>query len=394
VTQGVIAKLTIFPMSPFEFPVLGTAGGKASATYLATLGEYPTGPVVDAPPTALFSAGCDHATLTCTLDASGSTDDVGIVSYDWDLNKLPGGTATGKIVTVTYPHAGSRTPTLTVTDTKGQKTSFSMTLQIGVSPGQPPIALFNSSCPSACTFDSSPSSGSSTLVRSWDFGDGSTAGDVVTPTHTYAAPGVYAVVLKVTDNFGISSSMVAAQVIGMPAAAGSWSLSWDCSSPGTCKFSSSVSPANPPATLSWRFGDGTTAGNVSSPTHTYSAAGTYVVTMIATDALGKTAATSVLAKVSTPPPPPPPVDAPPVARFSWTCAGQQYPHQCAFNAATSTDDIGIISYKWDWGNGRGETKTLPTVRNTWAAAGTYSVTLTVKDAAGQTNSATLPVVVP
>jgi PKD repeat protein len=116
--------------------------------------------------------------------------------------------------------------------------------------------------------------------------------------------------------------------------------------------------------------------------------------MIATDALGGTAATSVLAKVSTPPPPPPPVDGPPVASFTWSCVGQQYPHQCAFNATASTDDVGIVSYKWDWGNGRGETKTLPTVRNTWAAAGTYSVTLTVKDAAGQANSVTLPVVVP
>ena len=89
----------------------------------------------------------------------------------------------------------------------------------------------------------------------------------------------------------------------------------------------------------------------------------------------------------------PPSDAPPVAGFNWTCTGQVYPHQCLFTS-TSTDDVGIASYKWDWGNGRSETKVLSTARNTWASAGTYNVKLTVTDTKGQTNSVMVPVTVP
>ena len=36
----------------------------------------------------------------------------------------------------------------------------------------------------------------------WDFGDGSTASDTLTPTHTYAKNGTYTVTLTVTDNSG------------------------------------------------------------------------------------------------------------------------------------------------------------------------------------------------
>jgi subtilisin family serine protease len=67
---------------------------------------------------------------------------------------------------------------------------------------------------------------------------------------------------------------------------------------------------------------------------------------------------------------------------------------CAFDASTSTDDVGIASYKWDWGNGRGETKTVASVRNSWASAGSFTVTLTVTDTKGQTNSVAQTVLVP
>jgi PKD repeat protein len=85
---------------------------------------------------------------------------------------------------------------------------------------------------------------------------------------------------------------------------------------------------------------------------------------------------------------------PPVARFTWTCVGMTYPHQCAFDGSTSTDDNGVVTWKWTWGNGTGETKTVPATKKTFAAAGTYTVTLTVTDASGLTNSASQVVTVP
>lgn len=391
VTQGVIASFKILPMSPFEFQVNGVSGGRASATYSVTLGEYPA---PDAPPKAVFSAGCNYNSLTCTFDASGSTDDVGIVSYAWDLGKTPGGAASGVSVTTTYPQAGPRTVTLTVTDTKGQTNTFSMVVQVGALPGTPPTASFGTNCPSfACTFDSQGSSGSSALVRSWDFGDGTGAGNFVQISHTYAAPGLYATTLKVTDNLGLSNSLALALKIGLPfGGPNGMGINYYCSpTTSDCGFGSNVRGTNPPFTLSWRFGDGTTAGDIAAPTHTYPAAGNYTAMLIATDALGLQNAIAIVVTVTAGPPP---SDALPTARFTYSCTGQTYPHQCAFDASTSTDDKGITSYKWDWGNGRAETKVGSSSRNTWATAGTFNVTLTVTDTKGQQNSVTKQVTVP
>ncbi len=45
-----------------------------------------------------------------------------------------------------------------------------------------------------------------------------------------------------------------------------------------------------------------------------------------------------------------------------------------------------MSYTWDWGNGRSETKPGPTDKNFWPNTGVYTVTLTVTDAGNLTGS--------
>src|SRR6185369_15721761 len=80
----------------------------------------------------------------------------------------------------------------------------------------------------------------------------------------------------------------------------------------------------------------------------------------------------------------------PVARYTITCPTLR----CTADGSTSTDDVGIVSYKWEWGDGRSETHSYPIANNTWAAPGTYSVKLTVTDGGGLTNSVTKQVVIP
>jgi subtilisin family serine protease len=82
-----------------------------------------------------------------------------------------------------------------------------------------------------------------------------------------------------------------------------------------------------------------------------------------------------------------PVNQPPVASFTFSCSGLA----CSFNGAGSTDDVGITSYSWTFGDG--STGTGATVNRTYAAAGTYSVTLTVRDAGNLSGAQTRSVTV-
>lgn len=82
-----------------------------------------------------------------------------------------------------------------------------------------------------------------------------------------------------------------------------------------------------------------------------------------------------------------PVDNPPTASFTFSCSGLT----CSFNGSGSTDDNGISSYSWTFGDGA--TATGSTASRTYAAAGTYTATLTVRDTANQANSTSRTVTV-
>jgi serine protease len=92
----------------------------------------------------------------------------------------------------------------------------------------------------------------------------------------------------------------------------------------------------------------------------------------------------------TPPPPPPTEPAPapappsnsaPSASFSVSCQKGN----CSFDGSASSDDAGITSYTWSWGDGTSTvTAASPYASHSYAQKGNYtvSVTLTVSDAAG------------
>jgi putative ubiquitin-RnfH superfamily antitoxin RatB of RatAB toxin-antitoxin module len=88
------------------------------------------------------------------------------------------------------------------------------------------------------------------------------------------------------------------------------------------------------------------------------------------------------------------VDNPPVANAG-TDKNTTTGSAVTFDASTSTDDIGITSYSWDFDESNGITSEASgiTTTKTYTTAGTYTVTLTVTDTSGQISSDTLQVVV-
>lgn len=140
----------------------------------------------------------------------------------------------------------------------------------------------------------------------------------------------------------------------------------------TCNFDASSSTAQADATYTWAWGDNTPNGSGITAAHSYAAAGTYTVTLTVTDAYGTSTKTGTVSPTAPPPAPKP------TANFTFSCNGLT----CTFTN-TSTAQANA-TYDWTWGDGtvtNGVAKT-PDQVHTYPRDGTWTVTLTAKDAGG------------
>ncbi len=132
--------------------------------------------------------------------------------------------------------------------------------------------------------DKSIVNGGNITSWSWDFGDGNTDSGQ-NPEHTYAAVGIYNVVLQVTGDAGcISSVSKTIEIVNdnyVAIADFTVNDSIQCFSGNTFRFTnkSVVVPPNELTAYIWTFGDGETSNEVN-PVHQYAEQGTYNVELI------------------------------------------------------------------------------------------------------------------
>src|SRR5207249_3377554 len=265
---------------------------------------------------------------------------------------------------------GSYTVTLTVTDNQGAPNTVTHSVAPS-QPNQPPTAAFTASCPTlTCSFTDQSSDPDGTIATwHWDFGDGSTPETTRNPSHTYSAAGSYTVTLTVKDNQNASSSPVSHTVqvspLNQPPTA---AFTFNCTGLG-CSFSDQSSdPDGSVTSWQWTFGDGTTGSTAQNPSHTYSAGGSYTVTLTVKDNQNASSSpVSHTVQVNAP-------NQPPSAAFTFNCTGLG----CSFSDQSSDPDGSVTSWQWTFGDGTtGSTAQNPS--HTYSAAGSYTVTLTVKD---------------
>jgi PKD repeat protein len=160
-----------------------------------------------------------------------------------------------------------------------------------------------------------------------------------------------------------------------------WPGSQGAGVPVAFDASESSSPAGL-ASYGWDFGDGTSGSGVAVQ-HVYSVAGTYVVRLTVTDRKGQTAWSTQRVTVAPGP----------TALFTWTPPTPTHGLPVTFDAsmAWAMPPSSIVSYAWDFGDGWSGSGV--TAFHAYAAAGSYTVKLTVTASSGLVGSLTLAITV-
>jgi PKD repeat protein len=297
------------------------------------------------------------------------------ISWAWNFGD--GTTSTEQNPTHVYRLEGTYDVSLTVTNSYGTdtetKTGLTETCISGVSGyivvGRAPAADFSgnpvSGSPPLTVAFTDKSTGATPLTYLWDFGDGGTSTSS-NPTHTYAANGAYAVTLTVTNSFGTDSETKAEYIrvgAGPVADFGATPVGGNLPLAVTFKDMS----AGNPTSWRWDFGDGG-ASIDRNPSHTYAKAGTYAVKLTVANAFGTS--TKIRAGYIT-------TGMPPTADFTSGARSGVVPLAVSFTDASKGTPT-----TWAWNFGDGGTSTTRNPTHTYTTVGTYTVTLTVKNAYG------------
>ena len=320
-------------------------------------------------PVASFVVNTTSGTIPCGVQFIDTTTNTP-TAWIWSFGD--GASSTEQNPSHTYTTAGTYTVTLTATNAGGSDT----VTRTGY------IAASKTTTAPTATFVSNITSGTASLgVQfvdastysptgwAWSFGDGGTSAEQ-NPVHTYTTAGTYTVTLTAT-NVGGSDTVTRTGFITVSVSSSEPVASFvPTATTGTIPLAVQFvdTSTNSPTSWVWSFGDGGTSSE-KNPSHTYTTAGTYTVTLTATNTGGSNTVTQTGLITA--------YYAIPVVSFSANTTTGTAPLAIVF-----TDTSENLPTSWYWYFGDGGTSTTQNPTYEYTDAGTYSVSLTATNSAG------------
>jgi PKD repeat protein len=335
--------------------------GRATVTYTAP----------NSPP----SMNSDSGNIVTLIATPAGWDYRNAVARQIDIRLVPQGPV--------LPASGYPMPKFTYSPTapgEEQDVTFDASTSIAaclVNPADPNNA-------NSCT----PADGTITSYQ-WDFGNGQTAAGV-RPTTRFATRGTYNVKLIVTNDRGYSNQ-VTQQVAISGVANPTVDFAISPSAPGVGQqvfFDANAAQAAPGRTITsydWDFGDGHFGRGVTE-SHRYDRLGTFAVTLTVTDSAGRTTAVTKSVNVGSGTPAP-------TAQFTVSPTTITVNTLFFLDGTVSTASPGRTITRYQWNLGDNQIIEGPRVQHVYNRAGTYTVTLTVTDSGGATDTETRTIAV-
>ncbi len=205
----------------------------------------------------------------------------------------------------------------------------------------------------------------------WAFGDGTTSTGT-NGVKVWQAPGTYTIHLLQSYSACSDSASRTIKVRPKPTSIFTADKTAFCQLPATVSFTSSSLNA---VAYEWTFGLGLTSTD-QNPTQTYTAYGTYLVSLKTTNSVGCTDVATATINISKP-----------VITFNDLPRENCVPYTHVFSATVSSPDA-VASYSWDFGDGT--TSNAATPSHTYAIPGTYTVSLAITTPSGCTATKSLP----
>jgi PKD repeat protein len=283
---------------------------------LAARWLYPNGsapppppPTVPAAPTNLTAIpNGTNVALQWTDNATNETGErVYVAQGGGSYSKVADLAAGQRAVTLTGFSAGTWQIYVTSYNAAGESNGSNV-VQVVI--GTPITAAFSASQTSGfagqTSFTFTDQSSGPVSSRSWDFGDGMTATGTAV-SHIYNVAGGYTVTLTVSGG-GTQTQATKAVVVTAPLVSLNAFFAYTPSNPTTAtNVSFADQSSGTPVQWQWNFGDNSALSSVQNPTHRYSAAGSYIVTLTVFRGAGFSSTSQAVNVGSVTPVGPPPV---------------------------------------------------------------------------------------
>jgi len=216
----------------------------------------------------------------------------------------------------------------------------------------------------------------------WDFGDDDTS-NAQNPSHQYSDDGVYIVTLNVIDDHGVanqkSQSISVLNVEPMADFTYSPVMPTDLQNITFTDVSEDLDGYI--VSWSWDFGDGNTS-NVQNAAHDYKDDGLYIIILTITDDDGAKASISKEISVA---------NVGPTAKFGYMPDNPTTNDTIQYTDNSVDRDGAIVSWIWDLGDGGKSTESSP--NHKYSEGRTYTVSLTVIDDDGESDTKTRSIII-